>query len=198
MLIAWKPLGHPPAAANAALGVVLLLVFLIQAAFNAWQDFSSMKVLNSIKSMLPSECLVLRDATQVQIPASEIVPGDVVFVRMGDKIAADLRMVQVSLDLKFDKSILTGESRAIAATVDATDPKYLETHNIALQGTHCIGGSGIGIACDTGDRTMFGRIATLSNRPRVGMTPLQKELLRFILLIVFMVLVVVILVVVLW
>ena len=109
VMIAWKPLGNPPAAANLALGVVLLLVFVIQAAFNAWQDYSSVKVMNSIKTMLPAECLVLRDGAQSRVPTSGLVPGDIVYVRLGDKIPADLRMIQVSMDLKFDRSILTGK-----------------------------------------------------------------------------------------
>jgi sodium/potassium-transporting ATPase subunit alpha len=216
VLLAWKPLGDPPASANAALGIVLLIVFLIQALFNAWQDYSSMQVMNSIKNMLPDQCLVLRDGHQTGISALDLVPGDIVFVRLGDKIAADLRMIEVSMDLKYDRSILTGgssscagrfplltdmlpgESKPVSATVDATEMNYLETRNIALQGTHCIGGSGIGVVVDTGDKTVFGRIAKLSSRPRKGLTPLQKEIFRFVSIIVILIIVVVIFVVVLW
>ena len=61
-----------------------------------------------------------------------------------------------------------------------------------------MGGSGVGIVVDTGDRTVFGRIAKLSSRPRKGLTPLQKEILRFVLVIVSLVVFVVILVIVLW
>jgi len=109
VLIAWKPLGNPPAAANAALGIVLLLVFAIQAGFNAWQDYSSSKVMNSIMSMLPDTCLVLRDGGQSEVPSTVLVPGDILYVRLGDKIAADLRLLEVSMDLKFDRSVLTGK-----------------------------------------------------------------------------------------
>jgi sodium/potassium-transporting ATPase subunit alpha len=111
VLIAWKPLGQPPAPANAALGIVLLLVFVIQAGFNAWQDYSSSKVMNSIMSMLPDTCLVLRDGHQTEISSTQLVPGDILFVRLGDKIAADLRMLEVSNDLRFDRSVLTGRCR---------------------------------------------------------------------------------------
>jgi len=197
-MIAWKPLGDPPATANAALGVVLLIVFVIQAAFNAWQDYSSMQVMNSIKNMLPDQCLVLRDGQQTEVSSLDLVPGDIVFVRLGDKIAADLRMVEVSMDLKFDRSILTGESKPVSATVDSTEGNYLETRNVALQGTHCVSGNGIGVVVDTGNKTVFGRIAKLSSRPRKGLTPLQREILRFVLIIVALIISVIILVVILW
>jgi len=108
VLIAWKPLGNPPAPANAALGSVLLLVFAVQAGFNAWQDFSSSKVMNSIMSMLPDKCLVLRDGSQSEVLSTALVPGDILYVRLGEKIAADIRMLEVSMDLKFDRSVLTG------------------------------------------------------------------------------------------
>jgi len=107
--VSWRPLGESqPSAANLALGVVLLLVFLIQAGFNAWQDWSSSRVMASINTMLPDFCHVLRGGEQVEVSATELVPGDVVYVKMGNKIPADLRLVEVSADVKFDRSILTG------------------------------------------------------------------------------------------
>jgi sodium/potassium-transporting ATPase subunit alpha len=105
-----KPLGEPdPQASNLALAVVLLLVIFIQAVFNAWQDFSTSRVMASIKGMLPSDVLVLRDGGQTKVPAKELVPGDLVTISMGEKVPADLRLIEVSADLQFDRSILTGE-----------------------------------------------------------------------------------------
>lgn len=105
-----KPLGEPnPQASNLALAVVLLIVLVLQAAFNAWQDFSTSRVMSSIKGMLPSDVLVLRDGNQVKLPASELVNGDLIYVGLGEKVPADLRLIQVSGDLRFDRSILTGE-----------------------------------------------------------------------------------------
>ena len=139
VFIAWKPLGEPnPAQANLALAIVLLVVFFVQAAFNAWQDFLSSRVMKSITGMLPESCLVLRDNSQTQIMAPEIIPGDVVYFKAGGKLPADVRFVQVSSDAKFERSILTGESLPVAGTVESTDNKYLETRCIGMQGTHCI------------------------------------------------------------
>lgn len=107
--MAWKPLGDPPAQANLALAIVLLAVFFIQAAFNAWQDWSSSRVMASISTMLPDSCLVLRDGMQVTVTSGDIVPGDVLFIKSGNKLPADVRFVEISSDAKFDRSILTGK-----------------------------------------------------------------------------------------
>jgi magnesium-transporting ATPase (P-type) len=109
VFISWKPLGDPPAVANLALGIVLIAVFVIQAAFNAWQDWSSSRVMASITAMLPESCLLLRDACRVEVSATDIVPGDAVFVKAGSKIPADLRFIEVSHDFSLDRSIVTGK-----------------------------------------------------------------------------------------
>lgn len=101
--------------------------------------------MSSIKNMLPEECLVIRNSTQVSLPATELVPGDIVLVKAGNKLPADLRFLQVSSDAKLDRSILTGESVPLAASVDSTDDNYLETRCIGMQGTHCISGSCTGL-----------------------------------------------------
>jgi sodium/potassium-transporting ATPase subunit alpha len=125
--VAWKPLGEPnPAIANLALGIVLAIVFFAQALFAFIQgtyflsirtqppfahleaDWSSSRVMASITTMLPDQCTVLRDGTAQNVVGSQIVPGDVLFLKMGDKVPADLRFVDVSTDAKFDRSILTG------------------------------------------------------------------------------------------
>jgi sodium/potassium-transporting ATPase subunit alpha len=109
VFISWKPLGSPPAIANLALSIVLLAVFFIQAAFNTWQDWSSSRVMASISTMLPDDCLILRDGTHVTVIVSEIAPGDILFIKSGNKLPADVRLVEVSSDAKFDRSILTGK-----------------------------------------------------------------------------------------
>ena len=114
VFIAWRPLGNPPAVANLALAIVLLVVFFFQAGFNAWQDWSSSRVMASIGTMLPDQCIVIRDGSQVNISATEMVPGDVVVIKQGNKLPADVRFAEVSSDAMFDRSILTGSSSPIS------------------------------------------------------------------------------------
>ncbi|KAK9320200.1 hypothetical protein V1517DRAFT_356108 [Lipomyces orientalis] len=198
VLVSWKPLGNPPAVTNLALAIVLLAVFFIQAAFNAWQDFSSSRVMASITGMLPDECHILRDGARTTVVATEIVPGDVLFFKAGIKLPADVRLIQVSSDSKFNRSILTGESIPLPATVDSTDDNYLETRCIGLQGTFCSSGSGVGVVLSTGDRTVFGRIARLAAQPNTGMTTLQKEVFLFCVVISMLMAVMIVIVIIVW
>ncbi|CAI6080103.1 unnamed protein product [Clonostachys chloroleuca] len=199
VFVSWKPLGEPaPAVANLALAIVLVAVFVIQALFNMFQDWSTSRVMASIKDMLPEQCEVIREGTQMHLPGEEVVPGDVVIIKAGSKLPADMRFIEVSSDVKFDRSVLTGESVPCAGTVEHTDTNYLETHNIGLQGTHCIMGSCKGIIVAIGDKTVFGRIAKLTNEPKTKMTPLEKEILYFVLIICTLMLTMVVIVIIIW
>jgi P-type E1-E2 ATPase len=108
VFISWRPLGDPPATSNLALACVLIAVWVIQAAFNAWQDFSTSRVMASIGTMLPDQCLVIRNGLQTSVTALDLVPGDIIVIKQGNKLPADVRFVDVSTDAMFDRSILTG------------------------------------------------------------------------------------------
>ncbi|SPO06040.1 probable Na+/K+ ATPase, alpha subunit [Cephalotrichum gorgonifer] len=183
VLISWKPLGDPPAAANLALSMVLFAVFLIQAAFNGWQDWSSSRVMQSITQMLPESCTLLRDGKRIQVSAMDIVPGDIILIKAGNRIPADIRFLEASHDMSVDRAVLTGESKAIKASIDSTDDNYLETRCIGLQGTHCVSGTAVGVVVSTGDATVFGQIAKLTGQPKKGMTTMERDITRFVLLI---------------
>jgi sodium/potassium-transporting ATPase subunit alpha len=135
---------------------------------------SSSKIMASIKGMIPAETLVLRDGQQVRVPAANLVVGDIIYLTLGNKCPADFRIVQCSGDLKFDRSVLTGESEAISGTTEMTDRNFMETRNIGMQGTHVVSGNAVGVVIQTGDVTVFGRIAKLSSSERSGRTTLQK------------------------
>ncbi|KAK0207703.1 hypothetical protein IW262DRAFT_1498522 [Armillaria fumosa] len=197
--LSWRPIGDPnPSTANLALAVVLLLVIVIQAVFNAWQDFTTSCTMNSITAMLPVDVLVTRDGNTIKVPGPELVLGDIVHINMGCKVPADLRLIDVSSDLKFDRSILTGESNAIPATVETTNPNFMESRNIALQGTLCVGGGGLGVCVCLGDKTVFGRIAKQAASERPRRTSLESEIRRIVLIICSMALAIDIIFVILW
>ncbi|EGV65432.1 magnesium-transporting ATPase (P-type) [Yamadazyma tenuis] len=197
VIISYKPLGDPPAVANLVLGIILLVVFFLQAFLNFIQDYSSSQILNSINVMLPNEVKVLRNGDKTVINSEELVPGDVVFIDKNTKVPADLRLIE-SNNLQFDRCILTGETKPVKGKVDSDIVNYLENESIAMQGTLCINGTGKGVVLSTGDNTIFGKISKLSAKQREGLTTLQKELFRFILMISIVIVFVIVLVIVLW
>ncbi len=181
-LLCWKPLGNPSDPANLGLGIMLIIVIFIQAAFTAFQDWSSNKVMKSIKNMLPTEALVIRNGVEKKIPAEELVVGDLCLLSYGTKVPADIRLT-VTQDIKFDKSMLTGESEAIEGTVECTDERYVESKNIAYMTTLITNGQGRGIVIETGDQTMMGSIASLTSQTSDKKSTLQKELQRFVFIV---------------
>lgn len=181
-ILAWRPIGsldgETPDITNLALGILLILVIIIQAGFNAFQDWSSQKVMNSIKNMMPSNAYVIRNGKETAIPTEEIVVGDIVKLQYGQKVPADCRIIETK-DLKFDKSMLTGESEAIEGSVECTDERYVESKNIAYMTTLVTNGQGKGLVVATGDKTMMGKIAGLTNQSKKKKTSLQVEIHRF-------------------
>lgn len=155
-------------------------------------------MMRSIASMLPEDSMVVRDGLLASLPASILVPGDIVRIRAGNKLPADLRFLEVSGDARFDRSILTGESLPLTASVESTDNNYLETHNIGLQGSHCVAGSCVGLVVATGDGTVFGRIAQLTGTPKTKMTTLEREVLFFVIIICSIMFTMVAVVLVVW
>jgi len=104
----------------------------------------------------------------------------------------------VSSDLRVDRAVLTGESEAIQGTIEHTDSNFLETKNIGLQGTLCVGGSGLGAVIQAGDSTVFGRIARLSSTGAPTFTTLQREIFRFVLIIISIAITISVIIIILW
>jgi sodium/potassium-transporting ATPase subunit alpha len=184
--ICWQPLSKPPSPTNLSLAILIILVILLQAMFSAFQDWSTKRVMNSIMDLLPSECLVIRDGELKKIPASDLVAGDLVQLSTGNKVPADIRILEMSADLRFDRAVLTGESEEVDGSVDASDDNFLETTNIALMGTHVTNGSAKGVVVLTGARTVMGRINKLTATTKRKPTLIQREITRFVIIIIIL------------
>lgn len=140
--------------------------------------------MSSILDMIPAECMVYRDGQLIKIPASTLVVGDRVHLSLGNKVPADLRLVQASNDTRFDRAVLTGESEAIEAATTSTDDNFLESKNIAFMGTHIVQGSCVGIVVLKGNDTLMGRINKLTTGRKEKPTIIQQEISRFVRIIV--------------
>ncbi|KAI3358142.1 hypothetical protein L3Q82_003143 [Scortum barcoo] len=146
-----------PAGDNLYLGIVLSAVVIITGCFSYFQEAKSSKIMESFKNMVPQQALVIREGEKMQIDAEQVVAGDLV-----------------------DNSSLTGESEPQTRSADCTHDNPLETRNIAFFSTNCVEGTARGIVVCTGDRTVMGRIATLTSGLETGKTPIAKEIEHFI------------------
>ncbi|KAF4584030.1 ATPase, P-type, transmembrane domain protein [Ophiocordyceps camponoti-floridani] len=196
--LCWKPLSNPPSVTNLALALLVLVVIFLQAGFAAFQDWSTRRTMRAIVDLLPAEALVVREGSKVEVQAATLVAGDVVLLRMGDKVPADLRLLSHSGDLRFDRSVLTGEPDEVEASVDATDANILESRNMALMGTLVVNGSGEAVVVLTGGRSVMGRIAKATAAAGQGSTLIQREVWRFVRIIVALTVVLALVILLAW
>merc|ERR1712223_1265319 len=125
---------------------------------------------------------VRRDGKKMDIEAKELTLGDIVDVQFGDRIPADIRVLD-SRGFKVDNSSLTGESEPQTRSPDFTHENPLETRNLAFFSTNAVEGTATGIVVNVGDNTVMGRIAGLASGLETGDTPIAKEIAHFIHLI---------------
>lgn len=178
-ILSYKPLGQPPAAFNLGVAMLLMIVITVSATFYALVDWNASRIMKSIKSLIAEEASVIRDGQQQLISANEIVVGDIVVLSTGERVPADSRIVQMSSDLKFDRSLLTGESDMVPGSLDSTADNALETRNLALTSTFVTQGTCHGVVFATGDRTVMGRLVSMSGDTKFKLTTIQKEIWFF-------------------
>ncbi|XP_051063138.1 sodium/potassium-transporting ATPase subunit alpha-3 isoform X1 [Phodopus roborovskii] len=171
-----------PSRDNLYLGIVLAAVVIITGCFSYYQEAKSSKIMESFKNMVPQQALVIREGEKMQVNAEEVVVGDLVEIKGGDRVPADLRIISAH-GCKVDNSSLTGESEPQTRSPDCTHDNPLETRNITFFSTNCVEGTARGVVVATGDRTVMGRIATLASGLEVGKTPIAIEIEHFIQLI---------------
>uniref|UniRef100_A0A663LNR7 Sodium/potassium-transporting ATPase subunit alpha n=1 Tax=Athene cunicularia TaxID=194338 RepID=A0A663LNR7_ATHCN len=124
---------------NLYLGVVLAAVVIITGCFSYYQEAKSSKIMESFKNMVPQQALVVRNGEKISINAEGVVVGDLVEVKGGDRIPADLRIISAH-GCKVDNSSLTGESEPQTRSPDFSNENPLETRNIAFFSTNCVEG----------------------------------------------------------
>jgi len=160
---------------------VILAVVLLNALIGFVQEYRARQAMQALSKLSAPRAEVLRDGKTVQIPAGEVVPGDVVLLTTGARVPADLRLFRVS-DLEVDESTLTGESipvRKDPERVFPGRPVAGDQLNLAFAATMVSRGRGRGLVVRTGGRTEVGRIAEAVHATGEVQTPLQKEVHRF-------------------
>jgi sodium/potassium-transporting ATPase subunit alpha len=168
---------------NLYLGIVLSTVTLVTGIFEYIQESKSSQLMESFKDMMPTETTVYRDGEPKTINALDLVVGDVIDIRAGDKIPADVRVLQCTEDMRVDNSSLTGEPDPLPRSTQCTDKNPLETKNLAFFGTLCPRGKMTGLVVRTGDNTVMGRIAGLTTQTDNEQTPINKEITHFVFIV---------------
>ena len=161
--------------------IAILVIVVINAVVGFIQEYRAEKAMEALKKMAAPTATVLRDGVPGTIPASELVPGDLVILEAGRVMPADLRIIEAA-HLKIEEAALTGESVPVEKLVDALPEEGLslgDRKNMAYKGTFATYGRGVGLVVATGMATEFGKIAAMLQDEEEVKTPLQKRLTVF-------------------
>lgn len=160
-------------------GIAIAAILVLNGLLGFWQEAGAERAILALSQAFTKTALVIRDGVVTELPGEEVVPGDVLLVRAGDRVAADARLVD-ERGLEVDESALTGESLPVAKRVEAVDAQtYLaERQSMIFAGTAVTQGSAQAIVCGTGVRTEMGAIEVLAARAKAPPTPLTRRLAR--------------------
>lgn len=158
-------------------GTVILAVVIINGIFGFIQEGKAEQALASIRSMLRVHTHVLRDGVRQQVDAEELVPGDVVLLESGDRVPADLRLIE-SINLGVQESALTGESFSVQKHTNpvSVEAPLAERFCMLYAGTLITQGRARGVTIGTGDNTEIGKIGNMLRAVEPLTTPLMKQL----------------------
>ena len=159
-----------------AMAIALIVLFAVLLGFV--QEYRSERALEALRQMAAPTAAVLRDGEEVIIPARDVVPGDIILLRSGDKVPADMRLIE-AVNLQTDEAPLTGESVPIEKQTEAlADGEWplAERKNMVYTGTAVTYGRGKGLVVATGMATEFGRTAAMLESVATTKTPLQDNL----------------------
>jgi Mg2+-importing ATPase len=158
--------------------VIIAVIVALSVGLGFFNEYRAEVAMDSLRGKIRHEAEVLRDGQTCQIPVTDLVPGDVVLLRVGALVPADLRLVKVD-ELECDEGVLTGESMPLVKAVPpVTDRQPLDQPGCAFMGTIVHQGSAVGVVVRTGARTAFGQIAAgLSEKQ--GQTAFELGLSRF-------------------
>ncbi|MGE5701184.1 MAG: calcium-translocating P-type ATPase, SERCA-type [Clostridia bacterium] len=162
--------------------IAILAIMLINGILGFIQEVRAERSLQALKNLASPMAKVVREGRQIILPASQLVPGDLVLLDAGDRVPADLRLVQANR-LEIEESALTGESvpvnktdKSLVTSLAADTIPLGDQTNMAFMGTLVTGGTGKGIVVKTGMGTEIGKIAHLINEAEQSITPLQHRL----------------------
>ena len=158
--------------------IAITAILLLNGVLGFVQEYRAEQALEALKQMSAPAATVIRDGIETDVPATELVPGDIILLESGDRVPADARLVQAAA-LRVEEASLTGESNPVSKVVDPVeDPEAAlgDRHNSVFAGTSVAVGRGRAVVAATGQATELGKIAELLAAQEDHKTPLQEEL----------------------
>ncbi|RPI53789.1 MAG: ATPase, partial [Chloroflexi bacterium] len=159
-----------------AIAIAVILLFAVLLGFV--QEYRAERAIEALKRMAAPTATVIRDGEEMDMPARDLVSGDIILIRAGDRIPADARLIE-AVNLQIEEASLTGESVPVEKNTQPLPNIELavgDRKNMAYAGTVATYGRGRGLVVDAGMQTEFGKIAQLLQTVETGKTPLQENL----------------------
>jgi calcium-translocating P-type ATPase len=177
-LLLWLAAALSFAVGSETVAIAVLLVIALNALFAFVQEMQAERAVEALAQFLPQQVRVLREGKPSEILALELVPGDVVVMEEGDRVAADMRLISGAVEV--DLSTLTGESAPVLRSATLIDPGVprISAQDLLFSGTSATGGEAHGVVFATGMHTELGRIAALSERVKEEPSPLERQVRR--------------------
>ena len=160
--------------------VVIIIILLFAVVLGFVQEYRAERAIEALRKMAEPSTTVVRDSNEEKVPARELVPGDIVLLHAGDKIAADMRLIE-TVNLQTDEAALTGESLPVekdSGPLGGEKVAIADRMNMAYAGTAVTYGRGRAVVVATGTTSEFGKIAQMLAAVEATHTPLQVNLDR--------------------
>lgn len=174
-LLLWLAAGLSFLVGNRTVGIAVVLVIALNAVFAFVQELQAERAVEALARYMPQRVTVLRDGAPRVIEATGLVPGDVVLVQEGQRVAADMRLLSGAVEV--DLSTLTGESAPVLRSAELRDANVprLQARDLLFSGTTVTEGEAQAVVFATGMHTELGRIAALSQRVKEEPSPLERQ-----------------------
>jgi Ca2+-transporting ATPase len=159
--------------------VVIGTILILNAIIGFFQEYRAEREIEALKQLASHNAVVRRDGKEIEVDASEVVPGDIVLVREGDKVPADARIIK-AIQTQAQESMLTGESVPVIKALQsiAGDREIAEQTNMIFSGTEIVRGKANAVVVRTGMNSEIGKIAKLIQETKKEQTPLQEKLAK--------------------
>ncbi|CZR14537.1 Cation-transporting P-type ATPase N-terminal domain-containing protein [Caenorhabditis elegans] len=166
---------------NLCVGIFIIVIIFVMCIVSFFEEKKGVEVVRAFQSLMPLSCQVIRDGVEQTLNPEELVVGDIVVVRSGCKVPADIRVIACT-DFYLETSSITGEAEPLEFNSAMADQKtsIFESYNIAFNGSFCVDGEGYGIVIRTGERTVIGQIASMTLDQKEQKCKFQVEIGRFV------------------